>query len=71
MLHFPEQPSPLLPDAVGPSPARLRGTPAAGGKPSDAAIDAALCRVVLPEDLLSRLTATFAALTAGASESDD
>jgi hypothetical protein len=71
MLHFPEQPSPLLPDAIGGSPANVGGTSLAGGNPSDTVIDAALCRVALPDGLLHRLTALYQAMASGAAEPND
>jgi hypothetical protein len=71
MLHFPEQPSPLLPEAVGGGSADGGGLPLAGGNPSDAVIDAALGRIALPDGFLSRLMASFAAMSSGAGEPGD
>jgi len=58
MLDSHSKPTPLFPDAVGRAPgANGLVPPPLGGKPTDGAIDAALCRVPLPDGLLKRLYA--------------
>jgi hypothetical protein len=42
-----------------------------GGNPSDTAIDAALCRVTLPDGLLSRLNAVVGTLTDDTADARD
>jgi hypothetical protein len=60
-----------LPEAIGGGSADVGGSPVAGGNPSDAVIDAALCRVALPDGFLSRLMASFAAMRSGVAEPGD
>lgn len=64
MLHFHSKPAPFFPEAVGANPGQHAVVPPPlGGPPSDAAIDAALCRVQLPDGLLNRLNAMVGTLT--------
>jgi hypothetical protein len=62
MLHSHSKAPPFFPDAGGSPPAGAVPPPL-GGNLSDAAIDATLCRVTLPDGLLSRLQAMAGTLT--------
>jgi len=60
MLHSRSKPAASLPEAVGRAPAaQSAAPPSLHGNLSDSAIDIALCRVPLPDGLLSRLDAAF------------
>ena len=64
MLHFHSKPAPFFPEGFGAHPGSHAAVPPPlGGSPSDESIDAALCRVPLPDGLLNRLSSmvsTFA-----------
>lgn len=63
MLHSHSKPTPFFPEALPPAAAAHAAVPPPlGGNPSDTAIDAALCRVPLPDGLLSRLNAVVGTL---------
>jgi hypothetical protein len=63
MLDSHSKPTPLFSDAFGRAPVAKAAVPSPlGGGPSDAALDAALCRVRLPDGLLSRLNAMLETL---------
>jgi hypothetical protein len=58
MLHSHSKPVPFFPEGAGAnSAAHASVPPPLGGGPGDAAIDAALCRVPLPDGLINRLAA--------------
>ncbi len=65
MLHSHSKPAPFFPEAAGQNPGTHAVVPPPlGGGPSDAAIDAALCRVPIPDGMLSRLAAMAEQLAA-------
>ena len=63
MLDSHSKPTPMFPGAMGRTPA-ANGLvpPPLGGVASDAVMDAALCRLPLPEGLLSRLYTMLATM---------
>ena len=61
MLPFPTKPTRRPPDAVAPT-VPVVSPPLAGGLWSDGAIDTALCKVPLPDGIISRLNAIVVSL---------